>query len=140
MAKQRRHPPKSAASRTQMSADPETPLTMHYENIPVAVVIPENQYTDYADAFTIAHTSDEFVISFLQLQHPVVTSKKQLDAIKHLETICIARIALTPKRMLALMGAMQENFRTLFPDFEKAIKEAEAKAAAAKDAPKQEGD
>ncbi|MDQ3919845.1 MAG: DUF3467 domain-containing protein [Acidobacteriota bacterium] len=82
------------------------------QDIPVEVFIPEDQYIDYADAFVINHTEEEFILSFLQLQFPIAISQEQLDKIKSAETVCIARIALTPKRLRILIQALQDNLRS----------------------------
>jgi hypothetical protein len=85
-------------------------------DIPVEVFIPENQYIDYADAFSISNSDQEFIISFLQLQYPITMTQEQLDKIKIAESVCIARIALTPKRMRILLQAIQENLRSYIED------------------------
>ena len=81
------------------------------KQIPVEVTIPEDQFTDYADAFTINHSTEEFVISFLQLQYPIAITQAELDKLKSVESICVARIALTPKRLQLLIEALQTNLQ-----------------------------
>ncbi|HEY9404451.1 MAG TPA: DUF3467 domain-containing protein [Pyrinomonadaceae bacterium] len=85
-------------------------------DIPVHVVIPEDQYIDYADAFAINYSEEEFIITFLQLQYPVTVTQEQLDSIKSAETLCIARIALTPRRMETFAQAIQANLKNFAED------------------------
>jgi hypothetical protein len=82
-----------------------------YEGKPIDVVVPEDQYIDYADSFMVAYTNEEFILSFLQLQHPILATQEQLDGLEALESVCLARISLTPNRYLALMYALQVNFQ-----------------------------
>jgi hypothetical protein len=107
-------------------ASKTTPL--NYQNIPVEIVIPEDQYTDYADAFAVAYTSEEFVISFLQLQHPLAVNQERLNEQNRIETVCIARIALTPTRMIAFIEALHQSVGTRLATAQ-AVNEAMAQAS-----------
>lgn len=109
---------------------PQARQTMQIrKDIPVQVFVPEDQFIDYTDAFAVSHSDEEFVISFLQLQYPIAITQEQLDSIKEAETVCVARIALTPKRMALLIEALQNNLN---------IYNAEREAARPRENPEQE--
>ena len=90
--------------------------TLKSHPLEVEVFIPEDQYIDYADAWTVLRTDEEFVLSFLQLQYPVAINQKQMDKAKTAETICVARIALTPKRMRLFVETLQSQLNPAASD------------------------
>jgi len=136
MAKRRHPKPRlhRAGQKVDAASDYQA-RTFNYDNVPIMVVVPEDQFIDYADAFTISHSHEEFVVSFLQLQYPIVTSREQLDAVNSIDSVCVARVALTPRRLIALIDALQENFAGFMAEQE--VFKAEQEAA--KDVP-QPGD
>ncbi len=114
------HLPGAAARRIGYPKTKEGHSEMQFKrDIPVEVFIPEDLYINYADAFTINQTDEEFIVSFLQLQHPIAIKQEQLDKVTVAESVCIARIALTPTRLQILYKAIESNLR----EFEKKLAE-----------------
>jgi hypothetical protein len=77
--------------------------------IPVEVYIPEDVTIEFADTFTVQATSEEVIISFLQTQHPIVFTETDAENIKVIESLCLARIALTPTRLELFIKLLQDH-------------------------------
>jgi len=82
--------------------------------IPVKYVVPDEIVTQYVTDMVVQHSDQEFLISFWEIQRPVLLGseeerKAQIQMIKFLENRCIARFAITPERMQKFLDAMKEN-------------------------------
>lgn len=76
---------------------------------PIAIVYRNDASIEYADSFVVAHSDQEFIISFLQFQHPIALTQEYYDQIPAIEALCLARIAVTPKRMRSLIETLQRT-------------------------------
>jgi hypothetical protein len=82
--------------------------------IPVKYVIPDEIITRYATDMVVQHSDQEFLISFWEIQRPVLLGtdeerKAQVQMIKFIENRCVARFAITPDRMQKFLDALKEN-------------------------------
>jgi hypothetical protein len=76
---------------------------------PVQVYVPEDLSIQYADAFIVHHSDEEFVVSFMQLQYPIALTEEDYRKIRVVESLCFSRIALTPRRLEVLIDVLQQN-------------------------------
>lgn len=63
----------------------------------------------------IQHVQQEFIITFAQFAPPLVVGtpeeqKEQVKAKPYLAVKTVARLAMSPERVLNLIGALQENY------------------------------
>lgn len=89
--------------------------------IPVKYVIPEDIVTQYTTDMVVQHSEHEFIISFWEIQRPVILGteeerKAQAEMLKFLENRCIAKFAVTPDRMQLFAAVMKENFERYLRD------------------------
>lgn len=83
--------------------------------IPIEWHIPEDLKSHYVTNLVVQHTDQEFIISFFEIEQPIVLGspeevKSKFKEIGKLRANCIARIIVTPKRMQDFINAMQTNF------------------------------
>jgi len=76
--------------------------------------VPESITSRYATNIVVQHTEHEFIVSFFELEPPVILGSpeevtEQLDRLTEVHTKCIARIVIAPERMQEFVNAMQEN-------------------------------
>jgi hypothetical protein len=74
-------------------------------------VIPPDLPIHYVDNVSVLHTQTEFVISFLQVQPPIVPEESDLDKVKIFQSRCVARVVLNPLKMQALLNVLNTNFQ-----------------------------
>lgn len=68
----------------------------------------------FANQLLVQHVQNEFVISFGQMTPPPwprPPSQEELDAFKYVPVKTIARIGLTPDRLLEMIKVLQANYR-----------------------------
>lgn len=78
--------------------------------VPIEYYMPDDTITQYSDGLIVRHTPDVFIMSFLQLQHPLAFAQEDIAKITKVKSKCIAQITLTPKAMRNFLDAMQTNF------------------------------
>jgi hypothetical protein len=86
----------------------------------------------YSDVAVVAHTQDTFTLYFYQLLLPTFIAGKDEAHEKAARARCIARIVITPQRLLSLHGAMGKNLARFRAKLEA---EMQANAEAVPDAP-----
>jgi len=82
--------------------------------LPIEWHIPEGLKSQFATNLVIQHTDQEFIISFFEIEKPVLLGspdevKSKLEVIGKMRANCVARIIVTPKRMEEFIKAMQTN-------------------------------
>lgn len=71
---------------------------------------PEGLQLTFIDNIAVQHTPTEFTITFAQVRQPLVSSASEYDAIKDIRADVVARIVLTPAKMVELIKTLQENW------------------------------
>ena len=79
--------------------------------VPIERHIPEDLPVLWSNNFVIQHTEREFILTFFQITPPILLepTAEDLDAIKSVRAIAVARIALTPQTAHELLEVMQTN-------------------------------
>lgn len=92
--------------------DGESPI-IGGDSPPIIVdyVLPPDMPLLYADSLNIIHTQSEFIISFLQVNPPLVTGEEDWSKIKSIESRCIARIIISPMKMQSLLQVLFMNWQ-----------------------------
>ena len=82
-------------------------------NVSIAVenYLPDNIPTFYSDALAVLHSPHEFVISFLQTEFPLATTKEELEKVNVLRRKCVSRIIMSPAQFEAATKGFQENLK-----------------------------
>lgn len=75
----------------------------------VLYILPNDLVAQYADNINILHTESEFVLSFTQIQHPLVGTNEEMQRLETVQAKCVARIIVAPEKMMAIINAMQNN-------------------------------
>jgi hypothetical protein len=84
---------------------------------------PECLNLTFSDNIAVQHTQNEFTITFAQVRQPLVARMSEYEKIDKITAEVVARIVLTPAKMVELIKALQENW-TLYQRRMKAIMEA----------------
>lgn len=82
--------------------------------IPIEHVYPDSVTTRFADHVVVQHTEHEFVISFYEMERPVLLGTAQernerLRSIESIKAVCVARIAVAAGRMPEIVQALNDN-------------------------------
>jgi len=56
------------------------------------------------------HTAHEFVISFLQMQAPLVFEESDLNKVETLKSKCVSRIIVSPARIPSFIDVLIKNW------------------------------
>lgn len=101
----------SISTETRVLKRPDTETSDESPNVTIRVenVLPENLPTYYSDATSILHSAHEFVLSFLQTEFPLATSKEDLEQIQVLKRKCIARVFMSPSQFEAFTKACNDQ-------------------------------
>ncbi len=83
----------------------------------------EDSRLTFSDNVAIQHTPTEFTITFAQVRQPLVATASEYDTMTTIRADVVARIVLTPAKMLEFIQSLQENWR-LYGQRMKAIVEA----------------
>ena len=78
--------------------------------VPVVPYIPDDLVLQFSDGVNVKHTGNEFIISFLQLEHPIASTEEEMGKIESVRNKCVARVVVTPKGMASLIDVLQRNF------------------------------
>jgi hypothetical protein len=73
--------------------------------------IPEGLTLTFSDSIAVQHTTTEFIITFAQIQHPLVVKASDYETMTSVDAEVVARIVLSPPKMAEFIQALQENFR-----------------------------
>lgn len=85
--------------------------------IPLDYYFPESLVTRFATNMVIQHSQEEFVLSFFEVKGPILLGTKEetqatLKSLKSVRADCVARLIITPGRMLGFISAMEQNWAT----------------------------
>ncbi len=93
--------------------------TAQPRQVALEFVLPDDMVSQFADNLVIAHTGNEFILSFLQTQHPLITKPEEAAKLTSVEARCVARIVVTPAGMDQIVDAMQKNLERYQSSFKK---------------------
>lgn len=79
--------------------------------IPVIPYLPEDVRIEFADGLSVSHSEHHFIISFLQLQYPILSGEQLLEAAPDMtvRNRCIARIAVAAGRLPVFIDVLQRQ-------------------------------
>lgn len=85
-------------------------------HIPVQVIGADDVPILFANQFIIQHLDKEFILTFGQFGPPLLlgTEDQKAEAAKHISYVpikVVARIGMTPERLVELIKVLQENLR-----------------------------
>jgi hypothetical protein len=103
---------KGAAEAAEVNRE-QVPVPAEDYNVTIAVesYLPEDTPTYYSDAMMVTHSANEFVVSFLQTEFPLATSKEELEQVKSLKRKCVARIIMSPAHFEAVSKVLYDNLK-----------------------------
>jgi hypothetical protein len=103
------------------SADVKATASNTADEITISVesYLPENVPTHYSDGLTVLHTTNEFIISFLQTEFPLANSKEDLERVKSMKRKCITRIIVSPAQFVAIAKVFQESSQKYLEAYKK---------------------
>jgi hypothetical protein len=78
-------------------------------NVPIVRQLPPDLVMHFVDSTIVTHTENEFILSFLQTQHPLAASKEEVQKVTQVVSECVARIVVTPRHMEQIVSALQTN-------------------------------
>ena len=83
--------------------------------VPLEYVIPDSLVSRYATNMVVQHSEHEFVLSFFEIQSPVLLgspeeARSRLDEMGSVRARCVARIIVAPERMPGFIQALQANY------------------------------
>lgn len=77
----------------------------------VKYVLPPDLTPQYTDNLNVTHTDSEFIISFLQTEHPLLAPESDPKDLKTVNAKCVARLFVAPMRMPLFINALNQNFK-----------------------------
>lgn len=82
--------------------------------VPLEFHFPPETISRYATHMLVQHTDHEFIVSFFEIENPVLlgSDEARQEKLQHLDTVrahCVARVIVAPERMHRFIAAMQEN-------------------------------
>ncbi len=87
------------------------------KSIKLERIYPDNLQSHFVSNIVVQHEPDIFILSFFEVWPPVILGadeeekQKELEKIKGVESKCVARLVVTPKKMAEFVKAMAENLR-----------------------------
>jgi hypothetical protein len=95
--------------------DEEGPVIVNLER-----VLPADLVTQYTDNLLVLHTENEFILSFLQAQHPLAMGADELRQIGTIQSKCISRLIVSPNLLPKIIEALQQNYTKYLNNYKKA--------------------
>jgi hypothetical protein len=117
-----------ADQKERENSEPEDPSIFDTIEKPIVHEFPEGLDVTFSDNVAVQHTPSEFIITFAQLHHPMIRKSDDYDDIESIKAKVVARIVLTPPKMLEFIQSLQDNWR-IYQRRMKAIMEAKANVA-----------
>ncbi|MGH9931231.1 MAG: DUF3467 domain-containing protein [Pyrinomonadaceae bacterium] len=77
--------------------------------IPVENYLPDDVPTYYSDGTLILHSANEFIISFMQTEFPLASSREELQELTSIRRKCVARVIVSPAQFQAIAKVSQEQ-------------------------------
>jgi hypothetical protein len=83
--------------------------------LPIEWFVPEDIRSQYATNMVVQHTDQEFLISFFEIEQPILLGeaeeiKAKLEQRGKARATCLARFVLTPERMKHFVSILNENY------------------------------
>ena len=81
--------------------------------VPIRVEVPPDLRTYHVNYAFVAHTDDEFFITFGLMHQPylVEPTKEQIQAIEYVPAKAVSRIALSPRKMKEVIDVLNTNYQ-----------------------------
>ena len=73
---------------------------------------PNNVATEYSNDMTVTHTEQEYFISFYRTEPPTVFDPEELKGINKIDTVLVAKVAVTPGFAKRIRKALDDNIKT----------------------------
>ena len=85
--------------------------------LPIEWYVPANMAGRYATNIVVQHVEHEFIISFFEVQPPMLLGtpeerKAQLEEAKAVRAVCVARVIVAAERMPSFLKVLQDNLET----------------------------
>jgi hypothetical protein len=109
-------------------------------NIALEYILPPDMQTLYVDNVNIVHTQSEFIISFLQTQHPLIRGDEDWDNVKSIPSRCVARIAVSPMKMQLVVNTLFTNWQRYYTKFIEPVESEVGNAARVNDQTDSDGE
>ena len=84
-------------------------------SLPIEWVVPDDVVTRYVTNMVVQHSTAEFLVSFFEVQPPILIGSTEEDArtrlsqLKSISAKCVARIVVTPDRMEEFVRVLTGN-------------------------------
>ncbi|HYJ88232.1 MAG TPA: DUF3467 domain-containing protein [Pyrinomonadaceae bacterium] len=72
---------------------------------------PEGVGLTFSDNIAVQHTPSEFTITFAQVRQPLLQQLSDYEKIETIDAEVVARIVLTPTKMLEFIKSLQDNWK-----------------------------
>jgi hypothetical protein len=95
--------------------------------VKIKYVLPPELVAHYADNLNVTHTETEFVLSFIQMQHPLLVTNDEWADVDVVEGKCVSRIIISPQKMGLFIQALRQNFERYIREAQESL-EARARA------------
>jgi hypothetical protein len=79
------------------------------KQFPVKAYLPENVQTLLADGLYVSFSQGVFILSFVQAEPPLVVTRQEAEKVTEVRSRCIARLAISPERMAAMVDVLQRQ-------------------------------
>lgn len=84
----------------------------------VVPYVPDGMEILFSDGVYVTHSQGTFILSFVQTEHPLAATEDQRARIKEVRSRCIARVALAPHRIPAMIEVLQRTFNKVLAEIE----------------------
>ena len=88
----------------------ETVTVKRKERLPLNHILSPEVPVIYSDNFAIKSQDGMFVLYFFQNAPPLAFTQSELDAVKAIDTYCVAKILLSAPQLKKNIDAMHQNF------------------------------
>lgn len=83
--------------------------------LPIEWQLPEGTISRYANNIVVQHTEHEFILSFFEIQPPLLLGSPEEQAAKlvalgAVRAECVARIIMSPSRIQSFIEVLQRNY------------------------------
>jgi len=81
-------------------------------------VFPDDLQSHFISNIIVQHEAENFIISYFEVWPPSILGEteeekqQQIDALETIEARCVARLVVTPSRMMSFLRVMQDNIDT----------------------------
>ena len=97
-------------------------------SFPIKTYLPEGLQIVFADGLYVTFDRGTFVLSFTQIEQPLVAGSEEAERITEVRSRCVARLSISPERFADMLKVMVSQWER----FGKALAEA-TKASGEKD-------